>query len=463
MDHFIFYDTETSSLRELNFVQAIQIGSILTNSSLKQIDSFSTLCSPLPWTLVTPKALLINKKKEIFDTEITHYQMIKSAYGKWSSWSSSGKAVFISYNGMRFDEEVMRRQFYWNLFDPYITNTNGNARLDLYLKMYVVGYFYRDLFPIPEKNNQISLKLEHFAELFRMNTQNAHDALEDCEYLKELFNQIKSRLPNFYNEIITTTSKQELFDHLIANEVNYLSSYIPSNKTLRSMPFTILAGIEAMNQTIIFNLNNDPKVYFDLTFSELREVIENRSESPFKTIGINRTIPSISAETLKQDKILPSDNDLYLERAKQLRSNPDFIFKVNEIFADKEKPIYQNSYNEEQIYSGGFPNQINKDRMKSFHNAQSLTEKLSIANSFDDERHRDFAIRICAQEYPSEIDIKHLQHCKNLVKLRFSEDGPWPDAKKYLQEGESLLAELTNPDEKKLVKLAINSIKSSRN
>ena len=63
MDQFIFYDTETSSLRELNFVQAIQIGSILTNSSLEQIDSFSTLCSPLPWTLVTPKALLINKKK----------------------------------------------------------------------------------------------------------------------------------------------------------------------------------------------------------------------------------------------------------------------------------------------------------------------------------------------------------------------------------------------------------------
>ena len=76
-----------------------------------------------------PKALLLNKKKEIFDTEITHYQMIKAAYSKWSSWSSSGKAVFISYNGMRFDEEVMRRQFYWNLFDPYITNTNGNSRL----------------------------------------------------------------------------------------------------------------------------------------------------------------------------------------------------------------------------------------------------------------------------------------------------------------------------------------------
>jgi len=463
MDQLIFYDTETSSLRELNFVQAIQIGSILTNSSLEQIDSFSTLCSPLPWTLITPKALLINKKKEIFDTEITHYQMIKSTYDKWSSWSSSGEAVFISYNGMRFDEEVMRRQFYWNLFDPYITNTNGNSRLDLYLKMYVVGFFYKDIFPIPEKNNQISLKLEHFAELFKMNTQNAHDALEDCEYLKELLSQIKSRLPNFYNEMITTTSKQDLFDHLLVNEVNYLSSYIPSNKTLRSMPFTILAGAEAVNQTIIFNLTNDPNLYFDLTFQELRDLIDNRAESPFRTIGINRTIPSISAQTLEQDNILPSENYLYLQRAKQLRNNPDFIFKVNEVFIDKEKPIYQNSYNEEQIYSGGFPNQINRDRMKNFHNAHSLTDKLSIADSFDDDRHRDFAIRICAQEHPSEIANKYLQHCNALVKSRFSEDGPWPDAKKYLKEGETLLTQLTNPDEKKLVKLAINSIESSRN
>ena len=54
--------------------------------------------------------------------------------------------------------------------------------------------------------------------------------------------------------------------------------------------------------------------------------------------------------------------------------------------------------------------------MKNFHNAESLKEKLSITNSFEDERYRDFAIRICAQEFPADIDIKYLQHCKNLVK-----------------------------------------------
>ena len=92
-----------------------------------------------------------------------------------------------------------------------------------------------------------------------------------------------------------------------------------------------------------------------------------------------------------------------------------------------------------------------------------MTILFSIANSFVDQRYRDFAIRICAQEYPSDVDVSYLQHCKNLVKTRFFEIGPWPDPEAYLREGESLLDELADPEEKKLVNLAINSIKSSRN
>ena len=83
MDKFIFYDTETSSAKELDFVQVIQIGSILTSSSLDEIETFDTICAPLPWTLITPKSLLLNKKKEIFNSEISHYQMIKEIFNRW--------------------------------------------------------------------------------------------------------------------------------------------------------------------------------------------------------------------------------------------------------------------------------------------------------------------------------------------------------------------------------------------
>ena len=78
MKKFIFYDTETTGLKELNYVQVIQIGSLLTDENFNDLDSFDLICAPLPWTLVTPKALLVNKKAEIFDHPQTHYQLIKS-------------------------------------------------------------------------------------------------------------------------------------------------------------------------------------------------------------------------------------------------------------------------------------------------------------------------------------------------------------------------------------------------
>ena len=38
MNKFIFYDTETSSAKEIDFVQVIQVGTILTSSSLEELE-----------------------------------------------------------------------------------------------------------------------------------------------------------------------------------------------------------------------------------------------------------------------------------------------------------------------------------------------------------------------------------------------------------------------------------------
>ena len=101
MKKFIFYDTETTGLKELNYVQVIQIGSLLTDENFKDLDSFDLICAPLPWTLVTPKALLVNKKAEIFNHPQTHYELIKRVHETWTDWSSPDGSVFITYNGMR--------------------------------------------------------------------------------------------------------------------------------------------------------------------------------------------------------------------------------------------------------------------------------------------------------------------------------------------------------------------------
>ncbi len=55
-----------------------------------------------------------------------------------------------------------------------------------------------------------------------------------------------------------------------------------------------------------------------------------------------------------------------------------------------------------------------------------------------------------------------LLHCKNIVNDRFNNQGPWPDAQVYIDEGNELLSKKLDKNEKKLVNLAINSIKSSQ-
>lgn len=462
MNNYIFYDTETTGVKELDFLQVIQFACLQTNSGFNTTNSFEQLCSPLPWTLVSPKALLVNKKSEIFHSDINHYQMITNVHKTWTEWTNSEPGIFITYNGMRFDEEVMRRQFYWNLYDPYFTNTNGNSRLDLFLKMFVIAHFYKKDFPIPVKEDKLSLKLEDLANALSLDTTNAHDALADCIFLKELMKSISIMLPNYYNEIMASISKDEIIRSLKEIPVHFNCYFIPRSKTTKSYPFTAFISDYALNKYVpVFDLSKDPELYFDLSYSELERTINTPRENPFKRIATNKTLSIVSMNTLELDNIEIQDKEIYSKRADAIRSNESFIEKVLDIYNSIEFSGSSKINIEEQIYSNGFPSSIEKDRFHNFHNAASYDEKVSVINSFDDDRYKEFAHRICAQEYAEQVDSSVLLNLKKLVYQRFNEDGPWPNAEKNLQEARSLLAESTSENEKKLLQIAINSIEKS--
>jgi exodeoxyribonuclease-1 len=462
MKNLIFYDTETTGVKELDFLQVIQFAAIQTTSDFHTLNRFEQLCSPLPWTLVSPKALLVNKKSQIFQSDVNHYQLITNIYKTWTEWTNLDPGIFVTYNGMRFDEEVMRRQFYWNLYDPYFTNTNGNTRLDLFLKMFVIAHFYNKYFPVPVREDQLSLKLEDLAKALSLDVSNAHDALADCIFLKELMKSISVILPNYYKEIMSSISKDEVIKSLKEKDVHFNCYFIPRSKTTKSYPFTALLSDYALNKYVpVFNLSKDPELFVDLSYLELESIISNPKESPFKRISTNKTLPIISLETLQDDNIEIQDADLYRKRAGLIRSNEGFIEKVLDIYNSIEFSGGSKTNIEEQIYSNGFPSAIDKDRLSSFHNATTYEQKLVVINSFDDERYKEFGYRICAQEYADKIDTNLLLNLKELVYQRFNEEGPWPNAEKNLQEAKILLEETTAESEKKLLQIAINSIENS--
>ena len=51
---------------------------------------------------------------------LSHYQMLNQIEAKFKEWSP---ACFLGYSSINFDDEVIRKEFFKTLREPYITNT----------------------------------------------------------------------------------------------------------------------------------------------------------------------------------------------------------------------------------------------------------------------------------------------------------------------------------------------------
>ena len=454
MTKFIFYDTETTGKDHRDFIQVIQIASILSDTNFNQIENLDLSCRPLPWTLVTTGALLTNKKYDVFDNDVTHYEMTKNWYSAWKRWTNDEDCTFVSYNGLLFDEEIIRRQFYWNLFNPYITNTEGNSRLDLMPKMYVIGAFYKDRFSIPLVKEKPSYRLELLAKSLGLDSHNAHDALADCVFLMELQKKIANIAPNFYQEMINSCTKENHLSLLTSENI-----HISVTRYGNYFPYTALFSPNYKSPKIpIFNLNFDPKDYVHLSLPDLEEEILRKKDSPVKWIKLGSTLPSIGLNSLLNDGYSLNLDDGYQKRCEFLTNCPDFIDKLYHIEVNKEHPFYDDSTYEQQIYSGGFPSKATYDAFNKFHNAKTIQEKLNSLNIFPETRYKDFAKRICAQLYPDDIPREFLEYCTKLVRERFSTDGPWPNAINELDEAKAKILSTNDELQQQVINRVIYDI-----
>lgn len=126
---FIFYDTETTGTN-IAFDQILQFGAVLTDENFQEIDRFSIRCRLLPWMVPSPDALIVTNisPAELCDRALpTHYEMMVQIRRKLLSW---GRAIYIGYNSMHFDEVLLHRAFWQALFPPYLTVSDGRKLSD---------------------------------------------------------------------------------------------------------------------------------------------------------------------------------------------------------------------------------------------------------------------------------------------------------------------------------------------
>ena len=442
-NRYIFSDTETTGRDEKDFIQIIQSASMLTDENCKTLDTMDVSCAPLPWTVPTPGAYLTHKKIDTLQSSVTHYQMMKSIHDQLQAWSQPEPAIFITYNGHAFDEELYRKQFFWNLLDPFVTNTNGNGRSDLLMLTRLVSQLFPDLidFEINKNGNPIC-RLESVVGRLGLDTSNAHDALSDCVFMVELLKFFKTAQPKLVDDYLLQATKQGCAEFLAKTKViGY--RHQPFAK-FWTYPIKFL-GINPTNQNeaICVDLNYPIEDVIDLSYQDIMGYLAKpNAESPFKIIRLNRShgLADANAFDFKFDCPLTELNS----NADRYDENPEWIERVLVASTDLEQKQWpKKEVIEQTIYEKFFSN-ADKNLFQKFHKAESLEEKLSLCTRFNDSRAKEFAHRILFQEDVINLPKEIITFNKSLIKERWTSAGPWPCVETYLNEAEELKQERTS-------------------
>ena len=460
---YVFNDTETTGLNTW-FSQIIQIGSVLSDENFEVLEELDISSKVLPWVVPTVGAYRVHKQIDSLDNNMSHHDMMTILKDKWSEWSKEKNLIHVTYNGMKFDEELFRRQFYWNLYDPYMTNTNGANRIDLMVIIMIIANFYSDQINFPtDDDGKIKYKLELLAEKNGISAQNAHDAVVDCYLMINLLRVIKEKIPEVWNSAVLASSKSGCIE-LLNSEPFCMQGELYGGKKFTYPVIPCGQNPNNKNEIILADLYFDPKELFEMKDSELKGQF-GRSGA-FKKIAINKTIPLINSKKIPNlSSFLDVPEKQLEERAKLIRENIDFQERVSNILGDNQFNWPAQEIVEQRIYDG-FPSEADKLWRDRFELAP-WSEKVKLIEGFEDERYRELAERIVCYQKPEFASDEMIERFQSFVKTRLFSKGPWLKDRgqtldQAIVEAETLLAENNNEEDVEILEKLLDHYREKK-
>ena len=402
--NIVIWDIETDSSNTF-FFTIIEIGAILMNDNFKELDKLNIRCRLPEGVVPQAGALLVNQSNISMLTKAnySHYQMLQEVETTFKKWSP---AVFLGYSNINFDDEMLRKEFFKGLRQPYLTNTNGNKRQDglniVRAAFAVNGNIMKT--ETNEKGNAI-MKLESLARMNGIESGGAHNALFDANLTKLVLEKIYKEQNITWRSAMMTGSREEV-ENFSRNELMFsLNEYFYGKSKLylvtplyhEHMLHPIYKWVQA------FDLRFDPEIYFDLPLDELKKEMK-------KTPKFIRTIRSNKAPVLlhsdyasKAEPYSAMTKEQLLKRAKLIKGNKDFCARVSlalaEIAQEKRDTGDQSDITPEESIYVKFVDNKETPKMEKWHQA-SWEDKFKLLDKFEDERLVDFGKKIIYQEAP---------------------------------------------------------------
>ena len=461
MSNFVFYDFETSSSNK-HWGQIIQIGAILTNDNLDELDRFDVRCRLSPGIIPEAMALIVNKTSPAMlkKSNLSHYEMIRQFVETLKKW---GKATYIGFNSIEFDEEFLRSTLFQTLEYPYITSTNGNTRGDILSLARAANLYYPNTLKNSknEKGNDV-YKLDQMAPLNGIDHGDAHSAIGDVIATLGIAKLIAQKAPNVWKASLMTLDKNQTLE-LIKKETFFCTNEYFYGKS-RPYVQTFVCQHPQYQWPLCFDLRHDPNIYLKMPIQELTTVMKKQPKF-IRTIRHNKHPVIMNpkyGEKFDEYKIIGSSK--LQERAKLIRGNNEFAEKISTIkrleSEEKEQSKSQEDlYEEESIYTKFTTVEDNKI-MSEFHSV-SWDKKLRIISKFEDERLKYFGKKLLYMEKPELLSKEdyNLIHKDIAKKLLSTNNEKWNTIPRTYAEIDTLRAkfEKENHQDKLVILDEINA------
>ena len=399
--HIVCYDFETTG-RNSVWDQIIQVGAVLTNENLEEIDSYESSCLLKPGTIPEPGALMVNEQIPGEGTQLTHYSFVKLMWQKFTDWINTyGPIAFVGYNSVNFDEEFLRRTLYKNLFPPFLTTAqnfgNPGKRGDIINLARTANVFYPGT--LKTTFNEKGKEVYKLGQLVRDNVSSGiattlkfHNALDDVRGTIEIARIVKNQAPKLWVAALKTMNKKDVFE-FVHNENIVLSSEFYFGTARTYIVALVCEGLKGTLKT--FDLRNDPSQFIGLDYQELKRIIMGAKPKIIRSIIPNKHPILMRAEP-EWIKLINGYEDIGIEelrrRANLIKDNIEFHSQLKRILLEEQEETEQDQSDkepEECIYSYGFAGPQEKDLMIKFHSS-SWQGKLEIAEQFKNLRTNDY-------------------------------------------------------------------------
>lgn len=403
-----------------------------TTAELEPVgDPLMLYCRPLPDRLPHPQSCLITGiTPQLAQREgMPEPEFIARIHAEFMQPGTCG----VGYNSMRFDDEFTRYALYRNFYDPYEREwRGGNSRWDLIDVVRLCAALRPEGIEWPRhEDGAVSFRLEQLTAANGLAHAHAHDALSDVDATIALARLLRERQPKLWTHALRLRDKQFAASYLDVQQMKpvlHVSSKIPARRHCLALVVPIVRHARNANETLVFDLAQDPSELIDLDVEDLHDRIfvsnddlpEGVERIALKGVHANKSPMLAPVEVLRDGDAQRLGLDLdraMRHRERLLAARESLAEKVREVFAPQDR---EDTDAELSLYAG-FLGEPDKQRCAQVRAAPP--ERLAqLQGLFEDARYNELLLRYRARHYPQTLNTAEAAQWSDYVERKLHYD-----------------------------------------